>query len=260
MRAHVVCSTRHGAAPTRASPARRVCMWTPCGPGGAGSPKRACPGWPTARAPVDRPRSPHCGPPRSRRWPANCPPRPASRWRAGVPEFAREAIQRGIAPAVSASTVRRWLDQDASSPGSAAPGSSSPNPTSKPRPSVCWTCTRARQGRPLDADEYVISADEKTSIQARCRCHPTLAPGTDRVPHSRGSCGGLLEGVPDHEVGCRGDAGHERPALPLAAFTIRERVSSARSHWWTVRGSGPALGRIGSPAGSEPHEPEHEQR
>ena len=30
-------------------------------------------------------------------------------------------------------------------------------------------------GRPLTDDEYVISADEKTSIQARIRCHPTVA-------------------------------------------------------------------------------------
>jgi hypothetical protein len=33
----------------------------------------------------------------------------------------------------------------------------------------------------LGAGDYVISADEKTSIQARCRCHPTLAPGTSRA-------------------------------------------------------------------------------
>ncbi|MER8009495.1 hypothetical protein [Streptomyces sp. NPDC094149] len=29
----------------------------------------------------------------------------------------------------------------------------------------------------------------------------------------------LLKGVPGHEVGRRGDAGHEGPAFPLAAFT-----------------------------------------
>ena len=29
-------------------------------------------------------------------------------------------------------------------------------------------------GKPLGRNDYVISADEKTSIQARCRCHPTL--------------------------------------------------------------------------------------
>ncbi|MGW1783255.1 hypothetical protein ACWCQQ_29580 [Streptomyces sp. NPDC002143] len=40
---------------------------------------------------------------------------------------------------------------------------------------------RTWQGEQLGDDEYVISADEKTSIQARCRCHPTLAPGKARA-------------------------------------------------------------------------------
>ncbi|MFI0709655.1 hypothetical protein ACH4SK_03175 [Streptomyces inhibens] len=40
---------------------------------------------------------------------------------------------------------------------------------------------RTWQGTPLGEDEYVISADEKTSIQARCRCHPTLAAGQARA-------------------------------------------------------------------------------
>lgn len=42
------------------------------------------------------------------------------------------------------------------------------------------------QGQPLWADEYVLSADEKTSIQARCRLQPTLPPGPHqaaRVEH-----------------------------------------------------------------------------
>ena len=33
------------------------------------------------------------------------------------------------------------------------------------------------QGQPLWADEYVLSADEKTSIQVRRRCHPSLKIG-----------------------------------------------------------------------------------
>jgi hypothetical protein len=37
------------------------------------------------------------------------------------------------------------------------------------------------QGQGLGSGEYVISADEKTSIQARCRSHPTLPPGRTRV-------------------------------------------------------------------------------
>jgi hypothetical protein len=40
---------------------------------------------------------------------------------------------------------------------------------------------RKWDGKPLGADDYVISADEKTSIQARCRCHPTLPPGRSRA-------------------------------------------------------------------------------
>jgi hypothetical protein len=39
---------------------------------------------------------------------------------------------------------------------------------------------RVFAGAPLGEDQYVISADEKTSIQARCRCHPTLPPGQAR--------------------------------------------------------------------------------
>jgi DDE superfamily endonuclease len=36
------------------------------------------------------------------------------------------------------------------------------------------------QGRRLNLSDYIISADEKTSIQARVRCHETLPPGSDR--------------------------------------------------------------------------------
>ena len=40
---------------------------------------------------------------------------------------------------------------------------------------------RIFEGTPLSGDEDVISADEKTSIQARCRCHPTLPPARARA-------------------------------------------------------------------------------
>ena len=60
-----------------------------------------------------------------------------------------------------------------------------------------------RVGRPLDrtwdgarwsADDYVLSADEKTTVQARCRCHRTLAAGQARairVNHEYGRGGAL---------------------------------------------------------------------
>ena len=36
------------------------------------------------------------------------------------------------------------------------------------------------QGRPLGPKDHILSADEKTSIQARCRCHPSLPPAPKR--------------------------------------------------------------------------------
>jgi len=53
------------------------------------------------------------------------------------------------------------------------------------------------EGEPLGAGDYLISADEKTSIQARKRLHPTQPPDciasksvTNRLP-SRSSAGAL---------------------------------------------------------------------
>ncbi|HKH87723.1 MAG TPA: hypothetical protein VKA05_02825 [Acidimicrobiales bacterium] len=37
------------------------------------------------------------------------------------------------------------------------------------------------EGKALGRHDYVISADEKTSIQARIRSHPTLAPAAGRA-------------------------------------------------------------------------------
>jgi hypothetical protein len=36
------------------------------------------------------------------------------------------------------------------------------------------------EGKPLGRKDYIISSDEKTSIQARIRCHPTLPTGPGR--------------------------------------------------------------------------------
>jgi hypothetical protein len=40
---------------------------------------------------------------------------------------------------------------------------------------------RRFRGRGLRPDEFVLSADEKTSIEARCRRHPTLPPAARRA-------------------------------------------------------------------------------
>jgi len=104
---------------------------------------------------------------------------PLSRW--SGPDLARELAARcGIA--VSASTIRRWLARDALKPWQHRSWISVRDPQFAARAApVLDLYAGTWDGRPLGAHDYVICADEKTSIQARCRCHPTLPPGKARA-------------------------------------------------------------------------------
>ena len=104
---------------------------------------------------------------------------PLSRW--SGPDLARElAARRGIA--ASASTVRRWLAGDALKPWQHRSWISIRDPQFATRAArVLDLYAGIWDGRPLGENDYVICADEKTSIQARCRCHPTLPPGKARA-------------------------------------------------------------------------------
>src|SRR5690606_32553306 len=118
---------------------------------------------------------------------------PLARW--SCPELAAELTARGITGPVSASTVRRWLGQDALKPWQHRSWIFITDPDFRIKAErVLDLYARIWQGVPLGGDEYVISADEKASIQARCRCHPTLATGKARamrVNHTYGRGGAL---------------------------------------------------------------------
>jgi transposase len=118
---------------------------------------------------------------------------PLSCW--SCPELAREAVTRAITDRISASTVRRWLRDDALKPWQHRSWIFIRDPNFRATAQrVLDLYARIFDGTPLGEDEYVISADEKTSIQARCRCHPTLAPGqarSMRVNHTYGRGGAL---------------------------------------------------------------------
>jgi hypothetical protein len=67
-------------------------------------------------------------------------------------------------------------------PGVIAVGCSHAIPTSPPRPDRSWISYAGRwRGKPLDARDCVLSADEKTSIQARRRVHRSLPPQPHRA-------------------------------------------------------------------------------
>ncbi|GAQ65813.1 hypothetical protein [Streptomyces scabiei] len=105
---------------------------------------------------------------------------PPARW--SCPEPAREVVAQAIACSVSASTVRRRLTDDALKPWQHQSWILITDPGFRTRAErVLGLYARTWRGVRLGEDEYVISADEKTSVQARCRCHPTLAPGQARA-------------------------------------------------------------------------------
>ena len=97
---------------------------------------------------------------------------PLSRW-SGL-DLARELAARCQVTA-SASTISRWLAADALKPWQHRSWISARDPQFAAKAArVLDLYAGTWDGRPLGAGDYVICADEKTSIQARCRCHPTL--------------------------------------------------------------------------------------
>jgi transposase len=104
---------------------------------------------------------------------------PLSRW--SCPEIARE-LAAGCQVSVSASSVRRWLADDALKPWQHRSWISVRDPDFAVKVArVLDLYAGIWDGQPLGPNDYVICADEKTSLQARCRCHPTLPPGRARM-------------------------------------------------------------------------------
>lgn len=92
-------------------------------------------------------------------------------------EIAREVVRRGIVAQISGATVWRWLNQDAIRPWQYRSWIFPRDPEFQEKAGrVLDLYQGIWQGQPLSSDEYVISADEKTSIQARIRKHTTLPP------------------------------------------------------------------------------------
>jgi hypothetical protein len=92
-------------------------------------------------------------------------------------EIARHAVQRGIVASISGATVWRWLSQDAIRPWCYRSWIWPRDPDfEKKAAKVLDLYHGIWNGRPLRSNEYVICADEKTSIQARHRLMPTTAP------------------------------------------------------------------------------------
>src|SRR3990172_10157527 len=98
-------------------------------------------------------------------------------------DIAREAVTRGITASISGATVWRWLSNDAIRPWSHRGWIFPRDPRFAERADpVLDLYQGVWEGAPLGPADFVISADEKTSIQARRRIAPDqpTQPGQPR--------------------------------------------------------------------------------
>jgi hypothetical protein len=92
-------------------------------------------------------------------------------------DLVREVTRRGLVAKISGRTIWRWLDEDAIRPWHHRSWIFPRDPNFQTKAERVLDLYQGLwEGQPLGANDYVISADEKTSIQARIRLHPTLPP------------------------------------------------------------------------------------
>lgn len=93
-----------------------------------------------------------------------------------VPDIQAEVINRGLVAEISGTTIWRWLSEDAIKPWTHRSWIFPRDPDFESKAArVLDLYAGEFEGQPLQANEYVISADEKTPIQARRRRHPSVA-------------------------------------------------------------------------------------
>lgn len=104
---------------------------------------------------------------------------PLSRF--SIEEIRQHVISQGLVADISGATLWRWLNNDALRPWQHRSWifPRDPNFAQKAGP-ILDLYERVWEGDPLGPEDYVLSADEKSSIQARRRKKPTTPPAPNR--------------------------------------------------------------------------------
>jgi len=162
-------------------------------------------------------------------------------------DVAREAISRGIVGSISGATVRRWLSADAIRPWLHRSWISLRDPCfAEKEGRVLDLYQGVWEGKPLGKRDYVICADEKTSIQARKRASAGRpGPGRTRRVESDYERGGALAYLAAWDVRrakvlglCEQTTGIE-PFRRLVDLVMQQEpyCSARRVFWVTDNGS-----------------------
>jgi hypothetical protein len=113
--------------------------------------------------------------------------------RLSTSEIRRATIEQGFVASIGRTTVWRWLSEDAIRPWCHRSWIFPRDPDFKNKASRVLDLYEGKWcGKALTADDFVISTDEKTSIQARRRVHDTIGPSAGKpmkVEHEYERCG-----------------------------------------------------------------------
>jgi hypothetical protein len=116
---------------------------------------------------------------------------PLSRW--SISDINRQVQQCGLVANLSDTTLWRWLHEDAIRPWRYRSWIFPRDPQFAAKAGrILDLYEKVWDGHPLKEDEFVLSADEKTSIQARRRRHityPTQPDSPMKVEHEYKRCG-----------------------------------------------------------------------
>lgn len=167
---------------------------------------------------------------------------PLSRF--SVAELTRQARQSGLGASISDTTVWRWLHEDAIRPWRYRSWVFPRDPLFAVKAGrILDLYERIWAGQPLQEDEFVLSADEKTSIQARARRHRTLPPqpgSVVKLEHEYTRCGAwaYLAALDVHRMKLFGRCEKKNGILPfdrlVAQIMTQPPYDQARRVFWIV--------------------------
>jgi transposase len=176
---------------------------------------------------------------------------PLSRWSSS--ELAAQAVAEGLVSSVAASTVRRWLAEDAIKPWQYRSWIFPRDPDFAIKAGrVLDLYQRVWEGDELGDDDFVISADEKSQLQALSRCHPSLAGGSGRVArvefeYDRHGTLAYLGAYDVHQAQLMGTIAPTTGIAPFSELVAKvmttEPYASARRVFWVVDNGSSHAGR-----------------
>jgi len=167
---------------------------------------------------------------------------PLARWH--CPDLARTAVEQGIVASISGTTIWRWLSADAIKPWRVRSWIFPRDPAFAAKAGrVLDLYAGTWDGEPLRDDDYVVAADEKTSIQARIRRHGSLPAAPGRPPRTEFEYkrGGALQYPAARDVHrakvfgrCEPTTGIEPFGRLVAQVMTTEPYHSARRVFWVA--------------------------